>query len=261
MLQAFPTIATIVPDELFSLQLTQPDCSVLIDLPPDFPSAEPILLVEPVVVASEGGWVLPSGQVRIPGGWTQRGGSGSGSLVRLLKDLEGELCVSSGSNRNGDALSRASVNDINDHYSHSHTHTHSNNNSHSQSHNLSNSHSHDHFLSVPQSQQRQPSLSSAATATAAHNNPPQLPTSPVHRHLRPNDAFLVEQLDAEQMEQLMADEEAFRAFLTTLESFQEVDSDALQAENYRIAGMERILHSVSFNCLFIRFALLCFDLL
>lgn len=57
-------------------------CSLLIDLPADFPSAPPILLIEPVIGHD---WVQPSGQISRP--WR----AGESSLAQLLVEIRREF--------------------------------------------------------------------------------------------------------------------------------------------------------------------------
>lgn len=205
MIKAFPSITVIVPDELYSLPFTKPDCSLLIDLPPEFPAVEPILLVEPVV---EHKWILPSGQVKAP---TVTGRT----LVALLKEFQLELAENK------------------------------------QGYSPSTNYSSDSFLSRPMDSSIMGNISTVNTMsntvqqqTFSTNyqhqpisiNQPHIPTSPVHRQLMEDDRFLVDQLDGEQIQTLLADEQAFEAFLSTLDTFRALDADVIQAENFKIAG-------------------------
>ena len=88
-----------------------------------------------------------------------------------------------------------------------------------------------------------------STLPAPHPNHHQNPSSPVHRQLLDDDRFLIDQLDVEQMEALLRDEGGFEAFLGTLDSFRALDSDVIQAENYKLSGRSRLFYFYSHTLL------------
>jgi hypothetical protein len=230
VLQSFPEISVIVEDELYSLPFSKPDCSLLIDLPEGFPeSSEAILLVEPVI---EHSWILANGQVKMP--VTMNGQTLAARLKELKKELAGPPVSfgysSGGANYSDDFLMTTARGNIATtgntgpiqapvqpqaqmHYSQP---------THQQT-----THQQIPALSINQQQKQQQHSSS-------------LPTSPVHRHLLEDDLFLINQLDLEQIEALLKDESSFSAFLGTLDTFRALDSDVIQAENYKLSGKAKI---------------------
>ena len=219
MLRSFPAISTIVDSELYSLSLSQPSCSLLIDLPPDFPAVEPIILVEPVLSHPS---ILPTGQVKVT--WNVSTGS---SLTTLLQQLQRDLSseVNSANTPQTGVYQGYTSNYSNDSVSHVPS---------------------QQVLSTPSqqafpvsSQQNTPTMTpttSYAQVQTQTITPQPIPTSPVQLGLLQDDLFLISQLDSEQMADLLSDESAFSAFCSTLDTFRaQEDGDALMGENLRLA--------------------------
>lgn len=169
-------------------------CSLLIDLPADFPAVAPILLIEPVIGHE---WVQPSGQINRP--WR----AGESSLAQLLMEIRREF---------GGGGGRASVGLF------------------SQVDNDSLTRLAERSFSVD---------NSVSTASAAMNSPRtmSLPTSPVQSKLREEDLFLIDQMEAAELNLLLKDEQAFESFISSLVSFAGDDASlaGLEAQNYALA--------------------------
>lgn len=179
---------------------------MLIDLPADFPTTAPILLIEPVVAHE---WVQPSGQINRP--W--RGPESS--LAQLLVEIKREFGAERGSigifsRVDNDSLTRLTEYDSNNSFDRTSASFNGNTND----------------------------LFNNPVPTSVSPRAASLPTSPVQSKLLEQDLFLIDQMEASELELLLRDEGAFESFVGSLASFAVDDASLteLEAENYQLAS-------------------------